>query len=197
MIGDRKKPGRPGLITTLSNREYVCCRMKKILLTHLVISLLFISNTFAQETGEKKGWPSVERYAFISECIKEAKSGYSEDTARFYCYCMQERVEKKYPTIEEAAKITEADMQSEEWQKDIKSCLGGFWGTAEREAFLTECMVSAQKDSVSSERSKSYCECMLFKVEMKYPNPLDAGELTAEKLDSPEWKKIMQGCMDF
>jgi hypothetical protein len=171
--------------------------MNKLLFTQLVISLLICSKTFAQETGEKKGWPSTERYSFISECIKEAKSGYSEDTARFYCYCMQETVEKKYPTIEQAAKITEADMQSEVWQKDIKSCLGGFWGTTEREAFLTECMSSAKKAEISEEKSKTYCECMLFKVEIKYPNPADAGELTPEKLNSPEWKKIIQDCFDF
>jgi hypothetical protein len=170
--------------------------MKKILLAPLAISLLFVSKTFAQETGEKKGWPSAERYGFISECIKEAKAGMSEDTARFYCYCMQEGVEKKYSVIEDAAKITEADMRSEEWQKAIRSCLGGFWGTAEREAFLTECMASSPS-TVPANKSKTYCECMLFKVEMRYPNPLEAVELTAEKLNSPEWKKIMQGCLDF
>ena len=171
--------------------------MKKILLLSLFISLLFISNGFAQETGEKKGWPSVERYGFIRECIKEAKAGMSEDTARFYCYCMQEKVEKKYPAIEEAAKITEADMLSAEWQKEIKSCLGGSWGTADREAFLDECIAAAQKTSMSEEKSKSYCACMLFKVEMKYPDPSKAVELTTEKLDSPEWKKIVRGCLDF
>ncbi len=171
--------------------------MKKLLFAHLVISLLFINKSFAQEAGERKGWPSIERYSFISECIREAKAGYSEDTARFYCYCMQERVETKYPGIEEAAKISEADMQSETWKKDIRSCLGGFWGTSEREAFLTECMGSAQKAGVSEEKSKTYCECMLYKVEIKFPNPIDAGELTEEKLNSPEWKKIIQGCLDF
>jgi|CXWL01.1.fsa_nt_gi hypothetical protein len=171
--------------------------MKKILFTPLFIFVLFVCNSFGQEAGEKKGWPSSERYAFISECIKEAKVSLSEDSARFYCYCMQERVEKKYPTIEEAAKITEADMQSEAWQKDIKSCLGGFWGTAEREEFLSNCISSAQKGEISGEKAKTYCECMLYKIEIEFPNPVDAGNLTPEKLSSPEWKKIIQGCLDF
>jgi hypothetical protein len=171
--------------------------MKKIVLIQLSISLFFISSSFAQQAGEKKGWPSAERYSFISECIKEAKSGTSEDSARFYCYCMQERVERQYPDIEQAAKITEADMQSEAWLKEIKSCLGGFWGTKERTTFLTVCMESAQKGGISEEKSKPYCECMLYKVETKFPNPVDAGQLTTEKLNSPEWKKIIQGCLDF
>ena len=171
--------------------------MKKILYLYLVLSVLFAGSSYGQQTGEKKGWPSEERHSFITSCIKEAKLNLSGDSARFYCYCMQDRVEKKYPTIEEAGKITEADMQSEEWQKDIKGCLTGFWGTSEREAFLTECMESAKKGDVSEAKTKTYCECMLYKIEIKYPNPLDAGELTPEKLNSPEWKKIIKGCLDF
>ncbi len=171
--------------------------MKKIQLTCLFISILFISNSFAQTTGEKKGWPSVERYAFISECIKTAQENMSEDSARFYCYCMQEKIEIKYPTIDEAAKITEADMESADWQKDIKSCLGGFWTNKDRAPFLTTCIESAQKGGLTEEKSKNYCECMLFKIENIYPNPVDAIVLTPEKLATPEWKKIIQSCLDF
>ncbi len=115
--------------------------MKKIVLYSL-ISILFLSKSFAQEAGEpgKKGWPSVERYSFIAECIKSAKVGMSEDSARSYCYCMLEKIETKYPTIEEAGKITDADMQSAEWQKDIKDCLASIskWSAIDRSDFLSE-----------------------------------------------------------
>ena len=67
----------------------------------------------------------------------------SEDSARFYCYCMQEKIESKYPTVEVASKITEEDMNSAAWQKDIKGCLGGTWGSDEREAFISSCIESA------------------------------------------------------
>ena len=92
------------------------------------VAILFFSKSIARQSGEKKGWPSVERHAFITECVATAKVNLSEDSARFYCYCMQEKVEKKYPTIEEASKISGNDMQSPEWQRDIKSCLAGPWG---------------------------------------------------------------------
>ena len=171
--------------------------MKKILLLTGAILLLFTGNIFAQPGTQKNGWPSVERYNFISECIKAAKAGMSEDSARFYCYCMQFKVEAKYPTIEEAGKITENDMQSPEWQKDIKTCLtGGSWSAKERSAFLSNCISSA-KTGMGEEKAKNYCECMVYKVESRYPNAADAGELTTEKLNSPEWKKILQGCLDF
>ena len=170
--------------------------MKKILITYFFITILFFCKSIAQQSGEKKGWPSVERHAFITECIATAKVNMSEDSARFYCYCMQEKVERKYPTIEEASKISGNDMQSPEWQRDIKSCLGGTWGSKERSGFLSNCIVSA-KDGVGEGKAKTYCECMLFKIEIRYPDPADADKLTAEKLSSPEWKKILQGCLDF
>jgi hypothetical protein len=171
--------------------------MKKILFINLVLWVLFIGNSNGQQTEKKKGWPPIERHGFITFCINEAKLNMSEDSARFYCYCMQDKVEKKYPALAEAGKITEADMQTTAWQKDIKGCLNGFWNTAEREAFLTECMESAKKGGSSEENAKTSCECMLYKIEIKYPNPLDAGGFTPEKLNSPERKKIIKGCRDF
>ncbi len=171
--------------------------MKKLLLFTPVIFLFLSVKIFAQKDGEKKGWPSGERSAFITECIKSAKAGMSEDSARSYCYCMQFKVEAKYPTIEEAAKITEQDMESPEWKKDIKNCLSvGSWSSKDHAEFLSNCIGSA-KDAMGEEKANTYCECMMSKVESKYPNPADAGNLTKEKLNSPEWKKIIKECLDF
>jgi hypothetical protein len=173
--------------------------MKKIILPLLVL-ILFVSNSFAQEAGEpkKKGWPSVERYSFITECIKSAKAGMNEDSAKSYCYCMLEKIEKKYPTIEEAGKITDTDMQSAEWQKDVKYCLASIskWSAIDRSDFLSECVKSA-KTGMSEEKAKNYCDCMMFKIERKYPNPNDAAGITEETLKSPEWKKLIADCLDF
>jgi hypothetical protein len=173
--------------------------MKKVIPT-LLVSILFVNVSFAQEAGEpqKKGWPSVERKGFITECIKSAKVSMSEDSARSYCFCMLEKVEKKYPTIEEAAKITAADMQSPEWKKDVKDCLASIskWSATDRSDFLSECIKSA-KAGMSEEKAKTYCECMMFKFEKKYSNPNDAAGITEETLKSPEWKKLIQDCLDF
>ena len=171
--------------------------MKKIHFSLLFITMLFSAAVFSQAAGEKKGWPSSERYGFISSCIEQAKSGMSVDSARFYCYCMQEKIEAKYPSIDEASKLTESDMATESFKKMVQQCLGGTWGTADRETFLTSCISSAQKDGNSEEKSKSYCECMLYKIEVRYPNPAEAAKLTPETFNSPEWKKITQGCKDF
>ena len=120
----------------------------------------------------------------------------SEDSARFYCYCMEEKVEKKYPNIQDAAKLTKEDMESPEWKKEINSCLQGTWGSKDRNDFVSSCVESA-KAGVGAEKAKTYCECMLFKIEQQYPNPNDATKLTAEDLQTPKWKAIAKGCLDF
>lgn len=77
-----------------------------------------------------------------------------------------------------------------------KAVLPAPGGYKERSGFLSNCIASA-KDGVGEEKAKTYCECMLYKIEIRYPDPADADKLTAEKLSSPEWKKIIQGCLDF
>jgi hypothetical protein len=172
--------------------------MKKELFSSLFVLILVTCKIFAQDTTGKKGWPSIERYSFISECIKTAKTSMSEDSARSYCYCMQEKIEKKYPTVEEAAKMTDADLNSPEWKKEIQNCLkpASTWSTKDRSDFLFECIKSA-KEGVGEEKAKTYCECMLFKIEKKYPNPADAGNITDETLASPDWKKMIKDCQEF
>ncbi|HEV7781355.1 MAG TPA: hypothetical protein VGO58_08815 [Chitinophagaceae bacterium] len=179
--------------------------MKQIKVTALFALLLCTGTLFAQQggspatgalvAGEKKGWPSAERYNFIRECTGSAKARLTEDAARYYCYCMQERLELKYPTIEEAQKITESDMNSPAFQKNVKECKEGIWTTKDRNDFVSEC-INAVKE-FSEDKAKNYCECMLFKVEQAFPKPEDATQLNAEKLNSPEWKRIAQGCLDF
>jgi hypothetical protein len=170
--------------------------MKKILFPILLMLLSPLVRLSAQ-TGETKGWPSKERYAFISECIKAAQKGMSEDTARYYCYCMIFKMEKKYPTVEAAAGLTEDQLTSPEWQKEIQACLQGYWSSKDRNDFLQECIGSA-KTGLGEEKAKNYCECMLYKVETLYPDTAKAAEeLTEEKLNSPAWKKIIQSCLEF
>lgn len=171
--------------------------LKLILLSS--VTLLASLTVKAQQTGENKGWPSSERYAFITECIKEARSGMSLDTARFYCYCMQETVEAKYPDVNEAAKLSSEELATPAWQKLVKECLYGYWSGEERDAFLTNCIESAMSEGsgLTKEKATSYCECMLYKIEKKYPNPLDAGNITDETMNTPEMQKLLKGCFSF
>ena len=172
--------------------------MKKTLYSCLLISILFTGKVFAQGSAEKKGWPSAERYSFITDCMGNAKKGMNEDAARYYCYCMQEYIERKYPAIEEAAKLTEADLNTPEMKKEIQDCLvsKSSWSSADRSDFLASCIESA-KAELSEEKAKNYCGCTLFKMEKKYPKVSDATALTEKMMQTPEFKKMIAECMAF
>ena len=163
----------------------------------LALVLFFsVTSLCAQTGGEKKGWPSNDRYTFIADCIGTAKKNMSSDTARFYCYCMQEKMELKYPNFADANKITAKELSSSEWIKEIKSCLTGTWPANERKEFLTSCVNSA-KASLGETKATNYCECMMFKIEKLYPDPNDAAKITGEDFKTDYWQKLIKGCLDF
>ncbi len=169
--------------------------MKK---TTLALFTLLLSIAAFSQTGDKKGWTPADRKDFISECILNAKASMSEDSARSYCYCMQEKMEVKFPKVEELAKVTAEMLQTPEWKKEIKACLApaSKWGTKEREGFMKECVASA-KEGLGDAKAKSYCECAMFKMEQKFPDPDDASSITEEALNSPEFQKIIKSCLEF
>lgn len=172
--------------------------MKKLLLFLLLLSIFCSNSSLAQDSTATKGWTSTDRSDFIGDCIKTAKVNLGEDSARTYCYCMQEKLEKKYPIAADAAKVTAADMSTPEWKKEIKDCLTitSTWPSQERNNFLTTCINSAQA-GLGEQKAKSYCECMLYKIEKKYPSPAEAATITAEVMASPEFKKMVQDCLAF
>ena len=170
--------------------------MKKQYILSTALFCFFVSIVYCQTGGEKKGWPSNERHTFITECIVTAKKNMSSDSARFYCYYMQEKMEAKYPDFADASKITSKDLASAEWLKEIRSCIGGTWKKSEREEFVTSCINSA-KASLGETKAKNYCECMVFKLEKIYPNADDAAKITAEDFKTDYWQKLIKGCLDF
>lgn len=92
----------------------------------LLLFSFAITYSFAQ-AGEKKTWLPATRYQFIAECINTAKNSMGTDTARFYCYCMQEKIEMKYPDTADMNKLTTAELSKPEWKKEITACLNGTW----------------------------------------------------------------------
>ena len=60
----------------------------------------------------KKEWPQSERDAFVTSCVREAvKGGNSRSLAQRYCDCMLVKVEGAYPDINEAARLTDKDLE--------------------------------------------------------------------------------------
>ncbi len=163
--------------------------MKK-LLPIILASFFFMGRAVAQSA-----WKSADRGPFIEECVKAAGEGMSQDSAKYYCYCMLEKVEAAYPDPIEAGKLTADNFNSPEWKKIIAGCLGGYWKLHERKEFMSSC-IDAAKASIGEEKANSYCECMMFKIENRYHSYTEASKITTETLSSPVWKKIIQSCLE-
>lgn len=119
----------------------------------------------------------------------------SADTAKFYCYCMQEKVEQMYPDTTDANRLTTQELSKPEWKKNINACLSGTWPSTERDAFLKSCIEQAH--NLGEQKARNYCECMLYKMEKLYPNVEDASKVKPEDLKSEAWQKILKWCLNF
>lgn len=58
------------------------------------------------------GWSSADRTAFIRECTDAATDDMGASQASSYCTCMEEKLEKMYPTANDANNMTEEDMKA-------------------------------------------------------------------------------------
>ena len=55
---------------------------------------------------------------------------------------------------------------------------GGSWGSANEDVFVSNCVSSAASSGTFTKaQAKSYCSCMLEKLERKYPNPEDIKDM--------------------
>lgn len=120
----------------------------------------------------------------------------SSDSARDYCHCMQAKLEKKFPDVLDIEKGL--DLNSPEMKSNIQDCLksGSTWTAKDRTDFLNEC-VGAARASLGEDKAKRYCACSLYKIERKYPDPAQAAEITEEVMASPDFKKMIQACLEF
>jgi hypothetical protein len=75
-----------------------------------------------ENTGHN--WPASEINAFLTNCESNGAAIRDQgfDPAK-YCNCMMVKVQELYPDVKDAARITEADMESPSFQTYIKNCL--------------------------------------------------------------------------
>jgi hypothetical protein len=124
-------------------------------------------------------WTMEDRQAFVVSCLSEP--GLRQDSAQNYCSCMQEKIEKSYPNVAEAYKLTQ-----EEAVEMAKACFAQIsvtrsWGEIERNLFINECMNGTNK-TMEQENARSYCTCLLEKLEKQFPNVFAVGNASGELL---------------
>src|ERR1700676_5474165 len=122
--------------------------MKHIKLSFLLVFWLGSATSIFGQPVTQKEWTSKERSTFITSCIDAAKKDLGEDTARFYCRCMQSKVEARYPSavgIDDS--LTTETLKSPEWKKAIDDCLHPHsWTPSQRSKFVADCVESAKKN---------------------------------------------------
>lgn len=65
------------------------------------------------------------------------------------------------------------------------------WSSAERNAFVDNCVPEAEKNGLTNRQATQYCECMQKGIEEMYPDPNDAANLD---MNSSKVKRMVQDC---
>ena len=68
------------------------------------------------------------------------------------------------------------------------------WPQKDKDDFLTSCISEAVKASDNRPLSETYCECMLSKMEMKYPDVNKAATLTDDEIQQV-MMEYRDGCL--
>lgn len=162
--------------------------MKQATLSLICILYAFFLN--AQESS----WTYKDRDDFISNCVTAASGGMSIDSAKHYCYCMMSILEKSYPDPKQVVELSDNDLSSPEWKAKIRACLGLPWPASFRANFMENC-VGAAKAHLGEADARSYCDCMMYKVQLIYPNYVEADQISQETLASPAFQKLIRSCL--
>jgi hypothetical protein len=76
-----------------------------------------------ENTTKQNNWPASEVNAFTSNCVTEASGGMERAKAVSYCNCMLEKMQELYPDVKDAARVTDADMETASFKALIQDCL--------------------------------------------------------------------------
>lgn len=130
--------------------------------------------------NEPSQWSEADRETFIASC--QAEIDWSQDSSARYCACMLGKIEKRYPKPADAEKLT-----SEKALELAKECIVQLsttpgWGEKEKGEFMRECEKAA-KANLGEAKAKTYCSCMMEKIQKEFPNAADVEKLKSEQID--------------
>lgn len=171
--------------------------MKKYLSLLAIISLFFSCN------NNTKGWSAMDKNDFIKTCVQGATVSMGEQTAKSYCSCMQQKLEAKYPNVNDANKL---GAQSPDMLEMARGCLGlggdnnngtntnvndnmsgGEWSDADVQKFMNTCIQNAKNAGGDEQMSNQHCDCVLKKIQKKYKSYAEADRtMTKAEVDALE-----------
>jgi hypothetical protein len=140
------------------------------------ILILFVLYLFAG-CNDEKGWSERNKQAYISSCVTDNRSAIGEKQVKAYCECMQKRVQEKYPDYRDADKLT----MSQNLEITNACALKG-WSDDEKKVFMNSCAETRQTMGDNKEQAATYCDCMMQKIQEKYPDVTKTGNIPNEEM---------------
>ena len=139
--------------------------------------LIILALTVLTGCNEGKGWSEGNKQAFIKSCITDNRSAVGEKQVNEYCDCMQKKVQEKYPDYRDADKLT----MSQNLEITNACALKG-WSEDEKNEFMKSCIDTRQTMGDNKEQATNYCDCMMQKIQAKYPDVTKTGNIPNEEM---------------
>lgn len=148
-------------------------------------------------------WTKEDEDKWMNTC---AQGGSQRDL----CFCVLQKLEKKYANYQEADRMG----SQEEGRQMAQECInngngnvnnnnidnnnnnrmGGGWTQMQHQQFVQSCAGSAQQQQgMTLQEANAYCECMTNKLEQKFTFD-QASHLTAADFQTPEWQQAKMDC---
>ena len=124
-----------------------------------------------------KGWSEGNKQAFIKSCIADNRTAIGDDKVNAYCACMQQKVQNRYPDYHDADKLT---MSQNLVITD--SCAPPGWSSDEKAIFMNSCSETRVSMGDNKEEANVYCDCMMQKIQSKYPDVNKTGNIPNEEM---------------
>jgi len=126
-----------------------------------------------------KGWTENNLQSFINTCIEENRVSIGEEKVKQYCQCMQDSVKAQYPNYRDVEKLTMSRNQ-----EISNNCLPKGWSADEKTMFMKSCADTRQEMGDTPDQARIYCDCMMRKIQDKYPDITKAGSIPNEEMRS-------------
>jgi hypothetical protein len=116
------------------------------------------------------------------ETTKKKKKAINEEDA----------LDEEVKPVKKKKAITDDDEPSDEesaTDDETTSDYSDGWSSSDQNKFMTNCTETASK-SMAQERAENYCDCMMKKIEKRYPNSAEVN-----KLSESEITKLAKTCL--
>lgn len=144
----------------------------------------------ATTSGTNSGkWSQKEIDKFIDQCAADRPENISSDDAFKYCGCVQLKIAGKYPDVQSVSKVSKDEMKrlfddcfsGEVSRDDTDDETSPPWSNAEIKKFKDKC-VPKLVSQLGAANARNYCDCMLEKIMVEYPDSKDAEEIAEKQI---------------